>query len=360
MELKEGRWRKVGELPLNTRTARKYATAPEPISGAQELAQELQRATWGRVADFVGVHLDLLSAFNPEIAGSLADPICEPGPEARLYIPSAAQILFYQACPGQVEAKQVRDQPRTVAGQFPEAKARYQALGKRARVVEAARDRDEGETGDAYATYSEAFYTKNPGLSARPASGKIDGQSGERVAAWGASWKCNVFVNDALHQAGLKTPVLGNKHYATAGRMYENYTQKLGQPAKAGQLFVEIPFDKVRPGDLFVRYGGTGEASSHTEVITAKLGPTVFYASGAHLEGAYERRYVTDLAAYEEARRALVRAHLGARGMDPAQLPARELDARVFEMGEALAAAAHVKYLDASLYNFLRHKQIDP
>lgn len=346
-QVKKGARKKVADMALNSKTVQKYG------AGNQRMA-DMAKPNWSRIADFHGLLFESLAAFNPEIAMS---PVLEAQPDQTPYLPSAQEVLLWQTLSqsnGAVTAAMVRDTPSAAAAMAPEGMQRFRTLESsgRMKVVAAARDRQAGETGDAYAQVSEAFYTPNAGLAAGAAS-SVDGKV-ERKAAWGAAWKCNVFVNDTMAQAGLKTPMLENKHYATAGMMYQNHTDKAGEKAKPGTTFEEVGYGGCQPGDVFVRYGGTGEASSHTEVITHKQGD-VFTATGAHDIGTWERKYCTTPAAYEQAVTELLRQHLKATGKEAT---ASEIEGQRYSLGYQLAEAAHLRQMRVDDYRFLRHKQV--
>lgn len=93
-------------------------------------------------------------------------------------------------------------------------------------------------------------------------------------------WKCNQFVGDALHQAGLKTPMHkmadGSYHYVAA-EQWPRHTQ----------LFDRITDpSKLQVGDIFVRdYPGTGDATAHIEIVTS-VNPVK--TTGSHEDSAYE------------------------------------------------------------------------
>jgi len=345
-QVKKGSRKKVADLQLNTKLVQKHG-------GSNDRIADMAKATWSRVADFTGIIFDSLAAFNPEIAMS---PIGEAAADLTPYIPSPQEVLLWQTLSKHspsVTAQMVRDTPSSAAAASPEGMAEYRQLEStgRTKVVAAARDRQAGETGDAYAMHSEAFYTPNSALQANKPT-TVDGKT-ENTAAWGASWKCNVFVNDTLAQAGLNTPVMANKHYATAGMMYNNHSDKEGEKAKSSTTFEEVGYAKAQPGDVFVRYGGTGEASSHTEVITSKRGDT-FYATGAHDIGSWERRYCTTQAAYDAACDEVMGQHLKSIGREatPEAIAAQRAFVR------PLAEAAHIRQMNVDDYKFLRHKQV--
>jgi len=346
--VKKGARRKVSDLKLQTGTVKKYG----PQDGRMA---DMAKPTWSRIADYCGVNFEILAAFNPELAMT---PIAEAATDQTPYVPSAQEVLLWQTLSAEspsVTAASVRDNASSAASASPQGLAKYKQLEAtgRTKVVASARDRQAGETGDAYAQVSEAFYTPNPNLAAGKAA-QVDGKT-DRVAAWGASWKCNVFVNDSLSQAGLKTPMLDNKHYATAGMLYENHTDKAGAKPGTGKTFEEVGYANCRPGDIFVRYGGTGEASSHTEVVTAKLPDASFYASGAHDIGTYERHYFTSQETYDKAIDGLIVAHLKAQGRETTP---EAVQAERYGLGWQLADAAHLRQMNPDDYRFLRHKQV--
>ena len=351
-EVTPGEWRNVDDIDVNSKIMKKYAAD-------ESQAKDQQVKTWGRIADFVGVHLTMLGDFNPGLDMSAS---AAPAAGAMLYVPSASELLFWQtAVDGgfDLSATEVRDNLAGAAAKAQPAVAEYAQLKSEGRVdvVGAARDRTAGETGDAYAYFSGRFYTENSGLQVRSKKETADGES-QHVAAWGKSWKCNVFVQDSMHSGGQDTPIMGNKHYATAGMMYKNHTEKLGDPANGNRMYKEVEYGDIKAGDMFVRYGGTGEASSHTEVITRRMSAACFFATGAHGEGAYERQYYTDRDALDARKLEVVKAHLKTLGEDPEAMNEEELAAAVSTHGYELMNAAHTQFLDTSSYHFLRHKKM--
>ncbi len=347
-----GEWRNVDDIDVDSKIMQKYA--------ADESQAEDQRVkTWGRVADFLGVHLSILGEFNPELE---LGPTSAPPAGATLYVPSATEILFWQTAVDsgfELAATEVRDDLAGAAAKAQPAVAEYAQLESegRTKVMESARERTAGETGDAYAYFSGRFYTENAGLQVRSKKENADGKS-QHVGAWGKSWKCNVFVQDTMHSGGQKTPMLANQHYATAGMMYANHTEKLGDGPNSQRMYKEVGYGDIKPGDMFVRYGGTGEASSHTEVITRRVSDNNFFATGAHGEGTYERQYFTDREAFDAHQLELVKKHLKSLDQDPASMSEEELQDAVWSHGSDLTGAAHTKYLNVSPYHFLRHKNM--
>jgi hypothetical protein len=107
-----------------------------------------------------------------------------------------------------------------------------------------------------------------------------------------------------------------------------------------------------------VRYGGTGEASSHTEIITHKKGPHVFYATGSHYEGAYERRYVTDSDQFEQAGTGLLMELASAKGLQWGNMTSDARTEFEDENLEEVLDSARVQELDKDSYRFLRMKNM--
>jgi hypothetical protein len=351
--LKRGRTIAVADVIASTKISKKYA-------GEHDEAKELGTKTWARIADVLGLHYDMVKAFNPEIKMTPAG-LAEEG--QRFYVPTPSEVLFWQVCATEsktVTAVDVRNDPAMAIGKSPKGVARFKSMVAEGRltIVESARDRAAGETGDAYAKFSGAFYTPNEDLSTQ-ATANVDGKS-EKVARWGAYWKCNVFVNDTMDQAEQKTPVMGNKHYATAGSMWTRFTTKKGGQATAEHLYDEVSYGDIQAGDIFVRYGGTGEASSHTEVITHKAGPHVFYAHGAHFGGAFERRYVTDDAKFSEASKQLLVELAASQGRSVQDMSPEEWEEYEHQNVGTLTDQAHVSQLDLEDYRFLRLKSLKP
>jgi hypothetical protein len=352
-QLKKGRSVAVSDVSAKTKTSQKYR-------GEFPGAEALETKTWARIADVLGLHYDMIKAFNPEIEMS---PVMTAQDNQRIYVPTPSEVLFWQVCATEnkeIRAVDVRDDLSLVMMRSPKAVSRFKGMAEEGRVaiVEAARDRASGETGDAYAKFSGAFYTPNEALSTQ-ATSEVDGKT-EKVARWGAYWKCNVFVNDTMDQAEEKTPVMGNKHYATAGSMWTRFTTKKGGQANAEHLYDEVAYSDIQGGDIFVRYGGTGEASSHTEVITHKAGPDVFYAHGAHFEGAYERRYITNPDQYEDAQKELLAELAGTQGKSMDSMSTEEWEAFETEHAGTLMKQAQVTKLDITDYRFLRLKSLKP
>jgi hypothetical protein len=96
--------------------------------------------------------------------------------------------------------------------------------------------------------------------------------------------KCNIFVGNALTQAGVKMPTFtmsnGTEHYKNAERL----------PFDTKHFDRVTNFKDVKPGDVFVYdYPERGESTAHTEVITSSDGKGGLRSSGAHSDGAYDR-----------------------------------------------------------------------
>lgn len=112
--------------------------------------------------------------------------------------------------------------------------------------------------------------------------------------------KCNIFVGEALTQAGIKMPTFrmqdGTEHYKNAERL----------PFDTKHFDRVTDFKDVKPGDVFVYdYPSRGESTAHTEVITSSDGKGGLTASGAHGDGAYDRdvSQLWDGAAYNSSER---------------------------------------------------------
>ena len=112
--------------------------------------------------------------------------------------------------------------------------------------------------------------------------------------------KCNIFVGEALTQAGIRMPTFtmsnGTEHYKNAERL----------PFDTKHFDRVTDFKDVKPGDVFVYdYPSVGESTAHTEVITSSDGKGGLTASGAHSDGAYDRdvSHLWDGAKYDSMER---------------------------------------------------------
>jgi len=76
--LKRGRTVAVSEIMTATKVSKKYA-------GEHDKAKELSVKNWGRIADVLGLHYDMVRAFNPEIKMS---PITVADDAQRFYVPT--------------------------------------------------------------------------------------------------------------------------------------------------------------------------------------------------------------------------------------------------------------------------------
>ena len=113
-----------------------------------------------------------------------------------------------------------------------------------------------------------AAICENPALSSPRYAGKD-------------AWKCNVFVGEAFHRAGLPFPINGESHYVSAKNL----------PSQSGFFQPVGKLDDVRPGDLISIHRNVG--SGHVEIVTgvdrAPDGHVFAITSvGAHEEGSRE------------------------------------------------------------------------
>jgi len=95
------------------------------------------------------------------------------------------------------------------------------------------------------------------------------------------TWKCNVFVGEALNRAGLPFPLNEQSHYASANAL----------PSQSRFFQPLAKLDDVRPGDVLSiqRAGESGHVEIVTDVARDAGGHVVSIASaGAHEDGSHE------------------------------------------------------------------------
>ncbi|MDP2312184.1 MAG: hypothetical protein Q8P41_04710 [Pseudomonadota bacterium] len=243
-------------LPSRSTDVKKLKLAPGTtytVTGKDMEAGEA--GAWKRIADALGMKVGHLAAFNTHVQSvgeanggtpQRVTPTLAAG--IQLYVPSSAEILYGQC----VEQ----------AGGIDSGTNLYVTVSKGANdeVMKAARSRASGETGESYgvAGVGGLFYTPNPDLAgAKKKAEKVDGRTEYKVN-WGSDfWKCSVFMNDVVFQAGWKPAITDNKHYSTAGN------------AETSGAYNIVSVAKAQPGHLWQRDGGGGSDQSHNAVLSS-------------------------------------------------------------------------------------------
>ncbi len=229
-----------------------------------DLAQGEEEA-WTTIARNFGLHDSVLMAFNQHVEtvqedGKLARvaKVAALAAGVRLYIPSADEQAFAEA--------------RKKAGNYEGAVQLYGKLakGSNIRILRAARMRATGRRGVGYGTKGVDGRNGNAGVFLSPnkalagaresRSEIIDGQREYRIN-WNATadgfWKCSVFLEDTVFQAGYDAAETSNGHYQLAGRLHES------------RNFEEISVKEAGPGSLWQRFGGRGSDESHNAILTS-------------------------------------------------------------------------------------------
>lgn len=215
-----------------------------------------EAAAWERIAERFGMKPGHLTAFNTHVqtvaesggqSPRQVTPALKVGVE--LYVPSSAEILFGQCV--------------TKAGDLTSGTNLYKSVsaGANDELMAAARNRASGKVGEGYGTagVNGIFYSPNAALAGASAkrSEKVGKQTEYRVN-WGSDfWKCSVFMNDVVFQAGYKPALMENKHYSTAGN------------AETSGAYTEVPVGQAAPGHLWQRDGGSGQDQSHNAVLSS-------------------------------------------------------------------------------------------
>lgn len=210
---------------------------------------------WTGIAQANGCSAERLQAFNQHVqevnvggtATEMALPPTTLAVGVEIYIPSAQELAFAEC--------------RKKAKDYDEAIALYGKLtqGPNIKMLDAAKMRASGKTGEAYGTAGDAsgnFYTPNAGLAGAKSAGKIDGVAQYKVFWLKDFWKCSVFMNDVVFQAGYKPALMENKHYSTAGNAHK-------QPQ-----YKQVKAKDAMPGDAWQKYGGSGSDESHNAVLS--------------------------------------------------------------------------------------------
>jgi len=212
---------------------------------------------WTTIARNNGMAPDDLQAFNQnvvELDQGVGPTVHRDVPVSlavgtEIYIPSAQELTFLEC--------------RRKSGTYDEAIELYGTLSKgpNVKMLDAARARASGEVGEGYGTAGVdggSFYTSNPNLAGASSrrSKTVNGQKEYKVFWLKDFWKCSIFMNDVVWQAGY-TPAFNknNKHYQLAGKAHLEST------------YTEVLYDAAMPGDCYQRFGGTGSDESHNAVL---------------------------------------------------------------------------------------------
>lgn len=209
---------------------------------------------WRSIARVNGLTPDRLQAFNQHVSevnvgGTTQEMPLPPTQLAvgvEIYIPSAQELAFAEC--------------RRKAKSYDEAISLYGKLtaGPNVKMLDAAKARATGEVGESYGTQgvNGSFYTPNPDVAGAKKGPVVDGKQQYKVFWLADFWKCSIFMNDSVFQAGYKPALTANKHYATAGSADKQPQYKVVKAADA------------MPGDCFQRFGGTGSDQSHNAVLS--------------------------------------------------------------------------------------------
>lgn len=222
---------------------------------ADDLAQS---DPWRHIARNHGMMPEKLQAFNQHVTElDLGEgpelqmlPLQELAEGSEIYIPSAQELVFSEC--------------RKKATSYDEAIDLYGKMseGPNVKMMDAARHRAEGVVGESYGTSGiegGKFMTPNPTLAgaSKKRSEVIGGQREYKVFWLPDFWKCSIFMNDVVFQAGYKPAQTGNDHYSTAGRAHEQSAYKT------------VNAKDAMPGDCVQRFGGRGSDQSHNVILTS-------------------------------------------------------------------------------------------
>lgn len=209
---------------------------------------------WRSIARANGVTPDRLQAFNQHVSevnvgGTTQEMPLPPTQLAvgvEIYIPSAQELAFAEC--------------RRKAKNYDEAISLYGKLtaGPNIKMLDAAKFRASGEVGESYGTQGVkgSFYTPNAEVAGARKGPMVEGKQQYKVFWLADFWKCSIFMNDSVFQAGYKPALTANKHYATAGTADKQPQYKVVKAADA------------MPGDCFQRFGGAGSDESHNAVLS--------------------------------------------------------------------------------------------
>lgn len=209
-----------------------------------------RRILWETIARDNGLTEEELKKFNPEAEAKVGSSI---------KIPSAEEQTWQECL-------------RKSAQDIPKALQLYQELQRSGgiKVLAAARHRASGTLGLSYGNDGiqgkagpNRFLTPNPDLAgtSQKNSRTVDGRV-EYETMWDTSfWKCNVFMEDSIYQAGYKPAMhgeTGKKHYSSAGNVDEYK-----------DLFKKITVDQAGPGTVVQFDGGSGSDESHNAILSS-------------------------------------------------------------------------------------------
>lgn len=211
---------------------------------------------WTQIARNNGCSAARLQAFNQHVQ----EVDLGQGPElqalppttlavgAEIYIPSGQELAFAEC--------------RRVSKSYDEAVALYgkMAAGPNVKLIDAATQRASGDIGQGYGTQGVnnegSFYTPNAEVAGAKKGPVVGGKQQYKVFWLADFWKCSIFMNDVVFQAGYKPALTANKHYATAGNAHKQPQYKQVKAADA------------MPGDGFQKFGGGGSNDSHNGILS--------------------------------------------------------------------------------------------
>lgn len=210
---------------------------------------------WRAIARANGTTPERLQAFNQHVAevnvGGTTEEMALPPTElavgVEIYVPSAQELAFAEA--------------RRKAGSYEGAINLWGKMtqGPNVKMLDAANMRATGDVGESYGTQGVNggnFYTPNPEVAGAKASHKVNGQQQYKVFWLANFWKCSIFMNDVVFQAGYKPAMMANKHYSTAGNAHK-------QPQ-----YKTVKASEAMPGDGFQKFGGSGSDESHNAILS--------------------------------------------------------------------------------------------
>lgn len=196
-------------------------------------------ATWTHIAEQHGMIAWRLKQANEGIE--------QPAEGIELYIPSSEELL-YADC-----VKKAGDEDKAAAMYAEVAQSGGLA------IVSGARNSASGDMGESYGTSGKdgAFWASNPEL-AGASSRRTATHNGEQKykVIWASNfWKCNLFANESVYQAGYEGSMRENKHYTTAGALHQDT-----------KTYSQVPAASAYAGCVVQLFGGTGSDASHSGV----------------------------------------------------------------------------------------------
>lgn len=226
----------------------KYKVRDEDMSGGEDSA-------WKTIADKFGLSKENLTVFNvvPETKS-----LIQISSGVEIYIPSPEEVLF-----SQIYEYAGRDYKKSekIYGEMKSS--------GNLQILKTARKRASEKIGESYGVMGIGgderkigyFLSPNPKLAgaSEKRTEKIGGVKNYKIF-WVNDWKCNIFMNDTIYQAGFKpaqykTPK-GMKYYPA------------GQVHKAG-VYEEVNVKDARPGYIFQKFGGTQSNESHNAILSS-------------------------------------------------------------------------------------------